>query len=454
MKRLFYPAVGIIFTLFVFLLLQGCTINYVVSKDEANPYPNAWRVEMRVRAQLNRVSAALQQGKINQDTADILAQNDALIRRIMREDQGPADSMADLDAEQATLLNNLLTDNDRTIDDAIRRFQAWASYFQTGSYDYRFSDPIIYNVYIDYRINQQITFVNTGLDSSQLTPAQATELKARIQAVRDLKENYYKENGRFDLSEEQVNQLSRMAEDNDRFIRFRLKGSRGKWDRTRFLGWKKQNPEGLEEGASGSWGRRREMKKWPTATPVPYQPAPINTFTPVPAAPVPTSTPRPLIPTFTSTPRPQAAPPTPTQVPVVHEEPVFTSTSKPIPPTFTPTQVHEKEKQEPTKVSETEKVKETKGGEAESSDKEKKKHKWGREGDGHKKAKEVKTPVVDPADKNTQDGEGGNKDSVDSNQPESDNVEGDQSDSNSKDDKGEGKHRKKPRDKNHNRNDD
>ena len=258
MKRLFFPVIAVLLSACASLLLQSCTVQFVVRPDATPvPYPNAWHIELRVRAQINRVSAGLQQGQLTQDSADVLAANDALVRHFVREYQGPPAEMTDLNLQQTAQLGNMLTDNDRFIDSALQNNQAWDSYFQNGSYDYRSSDHTLYLGYLDYQLNRQATNMKAAQASGSLTPSQAKEIGSRIQTIRSLRQNYYRSNGRFDLTEEQVSQLSQMTEENGGYLRYRTNGSQGSWNKARFNTWKTQAPSGLAQGGNTHWGMNK-----------------------------------------------------------------------------------------------------------------------------------------------------------------------------------------------------
>ncbi len=274
MKRLLFPLIAVLISASVSFFLQGCTVRFVVNQQATPvPYPNAWHIELRVRAQINRISAGLQQGQLSQDSADVLAANDALVRHFVREYQGPPAEMTDLNPQQTAQLGNMLTDNDRFIDSALQNNQAWDSYFQNGNYDYRSSDHVLYLGYLDYQLNRQVADMKAAQASGRLTPGQAKEIGNRIQTIRSMRQNYYRSNGRFDLTEEQVSQLSQMTEDNGGYLRYRTNGSQGSWNKGRFNTWKTQAPSGLDQGGNPHWGRNQNNNV-PSSGAVPAFPHP------------------------------------------------------------------------------------------------------------------------------------------------------------------------------------
>ncbi len=257
MKRFFFTIMAVLISVEASVLMQGCTIRFVTNSQVAPvPYPNAWHIELRVRAQLNRISAGLQESQLTQDSADVLASNDALIRHFVREYQGPPAEMGDLNLQQTYQLNNMLSDNDGFIDNAFQNSQAWNSFFQNGNFDYRSCDHTLFINYLDYRLNQQEADVKATLASGRLTPIQARDFRNRIQSIRVLKQNDYRANGRFELTEDQVNQLSQMTEDNGGYLRYRKNGSQGRWNKDRFNNWKTRAPASLSQGGNVQWGRR------------------------------------------------------------------------------------------------------------------------------------------------------------------------------------------------------
>lgn len=315
------------------ILFSGCTIRYYTTPNTLAPtptpvpFPYALQVEARVQEQLNRIAGYLSGGSLTREQSDVLTDNALLVRRLAAEFRAPSRQKRDLTPQQATLLNNMLDDNARFIDDALKRRQYWAQYLLGGSYNYTtVSNRYVYISYLDFQTKRQFSDVESGLKSRKLSSARARELRARIKSVADLKLAYYRANGRMDLSEEQVRQISQMAEDNSNYIAFCMKKGKGRWNKEKFNGWKKRTPKGLEPGQMGNWGNSDLPKVIPTSTPLP----PLPTYTPVPAPKpltatptfVPTSTP---VPVFTATPVPTSA-----SAPVFTATPVPTSTPKPV----------------------------------------------------------------------------------------------------------------------------
>lgn len=289
-----------------FVLQQGCNITYVVRTPKpARPapyvrFPNATHIQARVNDQLNRISLALQQGSLNQETAFLLSQNDELVKRYAQEDRAPSNQTLDLTYDQMLSLNNMLNDNEGMIQDAIQNRQAYNQYFTGGSFDYASSgNSYMYLTYMDYQLRTQQSSVDAGVKSKQLSATDAQDLRQRIQAIQAAKANYYRANGRIDLSEDQVRQLSRMAEDNSKYLNYRLQGNRGLWDKEKFSNLKQQAPQGLAKVQGKHWGRNQNWRP------------------PVNAVPTPVPTPAPtLVPTAIPTAMPQTVVVRPTPVPV------------------------------------------------------------------------------------------------------------------------------------------
>jgi hypothetical protein len=236
------------------LLQQGCGLHLVVTNSgPMDPYPNAAHIETRVRIQVNRISTALQAGNLDQDAANGLASNDELVRRFVREDRAQFNQTQDLTGQQTYQLNSMLNDNERSITDAIQNRESWNQYFGGGGNpNQAYSGNSGMNMaYLDYQWSQQQNRVNTEVNSGQLTNDQAQELNQRIQVTRDTKINFYHQNGRMILSDEQINQLNQMTRDNEGYLNYRIKGSQGQWDRSRFNQWRQQNPKGLNSQNGG-----------------------------------------------------------------------------------------------------------------------------------------------------------------------------------------------------------
>ncbi|HEY5040198.1 MAG TPA: hypothetical protein VIJ93_14110, partial [bacterium] len=213
------------------LLQQGCGLHFVVrNSGPMDPYPNATHIETRVRIQVNRISTALNAGNLDQDAANGLAGNDELVRRFAREFRAQFNQTQDLTAQQTFQLNSMLNDNDRSITDAIQNREAWNQYFGGGGNpDQAFSGNSGMNMaYLDYQWNQQQSRIDAETNAGRLTNAQAHELRQRIQVTRDMKINFFHQNGRMVLSNEQNNQLNQMTRDNGNYLNYRTKGSHGK----------------------------------------------------------------------------------------------------------------------------------------------------------------------------------------------------------------------------------
>jgi len=291
------------------LLQAGCTIRIVQGDPnhpyypvqpqaaQADPYPNVTRIQLRVNEQNATIRQAFQQGRLDQETAYLLSQNDEMVLRFMREDRA-ANQGRDLNGSQAMALDSMLNDNAGCINDAIQNRAVWNQYFMNESYDYAGApNPYVFIIYLDHQARLQQGSVDAGLKAGRLSAAQAQELKERIQAVQASKAGYIRANGRIDLSEAQVGQLSRMAEDNSRYIRYRLKGSQGQWDREKFNNWRRQEPQRLDRNGNGQRGNHwGTSKNWAGARPAPVPTAvPTAIPTAVPA-PLPTAVPHAVMP--------------------------------------------------------------------------------------------------------------------------------------------------------------
>jgi hypothetical protein len=274
---------------FGLLALQACHVTYIVQTAPqrpvpVDPYPNATHIRNRVNEQLSRINLAKQQGSLDNETAFLLSQNDELVNRYASEDRAPSNQTMDLSYQQTQDLDNMLNDNAAMIQDAIQNRQAWNEYFQGSGFDYASSgNSYIYLTYIDHQLSLQLGSVDSGLKSNRLSAADAQEIRIRIQNIQTAKRNYYRQNGRFDLSEAQVGQLSQMADDNDRYLRYRLQGKRGGWDKQKFSGWKSQRPQGLGADADrgNHWGRSKNGRLPVNAAPQPTQ---VVVAQPTPAA--------------------------------------------------------------------------------------------------------------------------------------------------------------------------
>jgi hypothetical protein len=287
------------------LLQQGCTVHWVVRNDVPTPaptpipFPNAYHIEVRVKEQIARLKLSLQNGSIDQETAYLLGQNAELVRQFAFEDRQPSNQTMDLTYSQTADLDNMLNDNAQFIDDAITHHQAWALYFQGDNYDYfSVASPYLYLTYLDHQSRVQESRIDAAVKSGTLTDAQAQELRNRIKIVRTAKRNYYRQNGRLDLSEDQVQQLTQMTQDNSQYLRFRTQGSHGRWNKDKFQSWKERNAGGFGQDNGHHWGWALNKQGPTNPVPTPVKPAPTAIQKPVPT-PVPTKapTPKPAVPT-------------------------------------------------------------------------------------------------------------------------------------------------------------
>ncbi len=326
---------------FLFLFLGGCNIKWEVVQD---PYANYHRIEQRVQIQLNQINNLAQNGSLWPPMAQVLSENDDMVRQMAWHDQGG--QSVDLTPQQAAILDSFLNDNAMAINDAVARHDQWAQAFSGGwaPSPSTYSDRLMTIAYLHYQLDRQQASIDDALQSGTMTPAQAQDLKTRIQVIRNSEAGCYNTNGRLDLNPTQIGRLRQMAEDNDRLLRFRTRGQHGRWKGDEYGGWGGQKKQYTDNswlnGAPPSddpnrgqtthgryWDGRPFKQRASAPTPVPYQAAP--TSTPVPAPPGPTP-----LPTRyhawnpTPTVQPVAAVPTPTPVPVV-SAPTAVPTSAP-----------------------------------------------------------------------------------------------------------------------------
>ncbi len=207
-------------TLFFGLFQTGCTIRFVQSNEVAPPpNPNAAQIELRVRQQITRIDGALQSGNLDQYSAEGLAENDEMVRRMSSNDMAQNGGQ-DLNYGQTTNLNAMLDDNGQAISDAIARREAWIQGFQGGwNYDYGSpNDRYMFISKLHQDLYQQQTAVNTAAQSNQITQDQAQSMRIQINVVYNTEQNYYSQNRRMDLSKDQMIQLRRMVVSNNKAI--------------------------------------------------------------------------------------------------------------------------------------------------------------------------------------------------------------------------------------------
>lgn len=212
--------------LFLGLVQTGCTIRFVQTNEAAPPNPNAAQIETRIRQQITRIDGALQAGNLDQNSAEGLAENDEMFRRMssnyMNENGGQ-----DLNYSQTTSLNAMLDDNGQAINDAIARREAWIQGFQGGNnYDYGSpGDRYLYISKLHQDLYQQQVAVNTAVQSNRLTQEQAQSMRVQINIVYNTEQSYYRQNGRMDLNKDQMFQLRRMVVANNRLIHHGIYGN-------------------------------------------------------------------------------------------------------------------------------------------------------------------------------------------------------------------------------------
>lgn len=302
------------------LLLGGCNIKWQVVND---PYAYYHRIEQRIQIQLNQIDADVQNGSLYGPMAQVLTENDVMIRQLAWHYQGG--QSVDLTLRQANYLDSLLNDNAAAINDAIMRRDQWAQAFEGNwnfSYD-TFQDRLLFVAYLHYQLDRQQAMVDDATQSGLLTPSQSQDMKTRIQVIRNSETGCYNLNGRLDLTASQINRLQQMADDNNRYLRFRTHRQGGRWKGDQYGGWsgqKKQyseNPwlnnkpaeDNSNQGQTNRaryWDGRPFQRQALVPTPLPVAPAPTATLVPFHAA-VPTYTARPIAAAPTSTPLPTAA---------------------------------------------------------------------------------------------------------------------------------------------------
>jgi hypothetical protein len=235
-------------------LLQGCKLTVV--ENTPPPFPNAAQVLQRASGQKDHIFGEQNAGNLGQEVAQLLALNDDLILSFMREERQPSQGQIDLGAQQALALNQMLDDNDAFVSDAIRGRHAWDDYFQGEAFDYGSgASPYLYLTYLDHQLRLQERRVANGLGSGLISENDASEMKGRIQTVQFAKAEDYRSNGHLALSDDQVSQLSFMADDTARYIRFRLDGHPGGWDHSKFDTWRSQVVHPMAQGQSQGWSR-------------------------------------------------------------------------------------------------------------------------------------------------------------------------------------------------------
>lgn len=324
-------------------LQQGCNIKWEVVND---PYANFHRIGQRVQIQLNQIDSAVQTGNLDRPTAQVLSENDDMVRQLASHYQ--TNQSADLTSNQTIKLDNMLNDNGMAINDAIQRHDQWSQAFQ-GRWSYSYNTPqdcMLGASYLQYRIDQQSAAIDDAYQSSRLSDAQARDLRTRVQIVRNTEIGYYNENGRMDLTPGQLIALKQMADDNDHYLRFRTQRKNGNWKGDQYQGWTGQKnyysqnqwlPK-AENTGEGNQGNQSTVHYW-DGRPV-RQAAPSTNPNP-PQAPAPTAIPQ----TFNRYIPPRTAPAPPAGMPAAAPKTIvaLAPTSTPVPvqavaavPTATP----------------------------------------------------------------------------------------------------------------------
>ncbi len=192
---------------------------------------------------------------------------------------------------------------------------------------------MLYIAYLQYQVKQQQSAIDAAVQSGNLTPDQSQELSNRTQVIVSVERNDYGQNGRLDLSSDQIQELRQMEDDNNRYIRFKTHHQKGAWGGDQYGRWNDQNqqyansrpmpnpnPANAESGTSLTQPHNGEGRPINPQSPSPGTTAPrviaaIPTSTPVPVvASVPTAAPVPFRPAPSST----KAPSVTTQLQTIH----------------------------------------------------------------------------------------------------------------------------------------
>jgi hypothetical protein len=207
-----------------FVFLQGCgpiTVTYV-NQPPSDPYPNARHIEERCAEQTNRISSAVGQGVLGQDSGEGLAENVAMIRQAAYRDRHQDGQVTDLYPDQASDLDAMLNDNAASIEDAIQRHQEWATAFDQGdAYAYQADTPQdrrLYIVHLHASLADQEYAVQSGVQSGRISQDQAQDFNAGIRSARSFEWDCYAHNRRMDLAPDQIIRLRQMVDDNYRRI--------------------------------------------------------------------------------------------------------------------------------------------------------------------------------------------------------------------------------------------
>jgi hypothetical protein len=380
------------------LLMGGCNVKWEVVQDN---FPNFHLIERRANSQDLMIGNALQNGQLVPPVAQALSDTVDYIRHLAWDYQNPTGGQTqDLTAPQTRFLGLLLNDNQASFNDAIARPDRWASCFQ-GAWNYNFSyraDRQLFIAVLHYQLVQQSAMIEDAVSNGSLFPSQAADLRSRIQVIREAEWDDFNQNGALDLTQDQMEELSQMLDDNYRYLRFRAQYRDRRWAGDRFDAWgqykkdfavtpstlpntpttnnkywdgrppKVQNPSTQTQTNNNYWDGRTTKVQNPASNPPvqnnPNLPAPSSsglfpwvvrttpTFTPVPATPTrtpipwvapPTSTPRPAAPRPTDTPVPAPLVPTATSVP---NNPAPTASATSVPKAATPTRVTRDQEQE------------------------------------------------------------------------------------------------------------
>ncbi len=359
-----------------FFGLQGCNVTFVQLQRTPSAFPNAQWVQNQIRNQINTINTDWQNNILNADMAAVLKDNDLRIQWLAQQDQNAVNPPQDLNPGQTTILTAMLRDNAGMIRDAVSNNTQWSQTFQ-NKWDSKFegSNESLSQCYLDIHIRRQQARLDQAVESGKWSPDQAQDINERLQIVRNMEMDDYRQNSRLYLTADQIYDLRRMIDDNYRYMDFRARHAHSDWNRDHYDSWDTQMnqqpnpyvsswnqppawtantsrpstaPQGnyppprnagqiwqpsAQNNSTAPQGGNPPARGWnkiiPTATPLPQVQAPIPTPTPMPQAPpahlfAPTPIPQPSAPNQPTTAppsdhRPEVTPVTAAQSPNQHD---------------------------------------------------------------------------------------------------------------------------------------
>lgn len=289
------------------LVQQGCAVKETVVAQPNESAPNALQVEQDIEAQMARIAQAQKTGDLEPPMSQGLVENDEMVRGLSLKFRA-SNSPHDLTDSQAAYLETLLQGNSETLNDALQRRDVWVQAFE-GNWNYNFEskgDRLLVIAVLQSRLKDQENALRIASEASVLTPDQVREGKDRIQSVRGVEINDFRQKGSLDLSSDEILELQQMADDSGRFIRFLAQGApagayaqspdtSGNYPTQAFANVLPTNPNYPGTNTSSKYWDGRPINLKPKAAPVTPAPTatlppPAPTFTPVP----PVDTPTPL----------------------------------------------------------------------------------------------------------------------------------------------------------------